>query len=66
MTEPNPGEIYNEGYLAGYNAHTQEVVEIINDVDLSYAVNDGRPQDELRGGQFACCEIRRLIKNTTI
>ncbi len=32
MTEPNPGEIYNEGYLVGYYARTQEVVEIAEEM----------------------------------
>lgn len=44
-------------------AKVEEVLEIVNKVDLSYAVNDGKSFDEQRGGQFACCEIRRHIKN---
>jgi len=45
------------------SAKVEEVLEIVNKIDLSYAVNDGRSPDEQRGGQFACCDIRRHIKN---
>lgn len=42
------------------------ILQIVNDVELSYAVNDGRDTSEMFGGQMAACEIRRRINNDIV
>lgn len=39
------------------------ILEIVAEVDMSYAVNDGRDSQEMFGGQMAASEIRRRMNN---